>query len=196
MAQYTDFGIPGTNSPGILMPKLKNRFLVEFINMGGVTDTVTTAQVIVSEKPKIQYEEIVLDRYNSKAWIAGKHTWSPLTITFEDDLGNGVTDVLKKQQEIQQHLIAPEAGAFLGTAAAGEDYKFMAKLKSLDGDYNNTVAVETWNLFGSWIQNVDYGDNDYAANETNKIVLTLRYDHATQETNNMYSGAKATGHRS
>lgn len=195
MAQYTDFGIPGTN-PGILMPKLKNRFLVEFINMGGVTDSVTTAQVIISEKPKIQYEEIVLDRYNSKAWIAGKHTWSPLTITFEDDLGNGVTDVLKKQQEIQQHLIAPEAGAFLGTAAAGEDYKFMAKLKSLDGDYNNTVAVETWNLYGSWIQNVDYGDNDYAANETNKIILTLRYDHATQETNNTYSGAKATGHRS
>ena len=46
----------------------------------------------------------------------------------------------------------------------------------LDG--STAVPQETWELEGCFIQNVTYGDNDYAATDQQQIVLTIRYDNA------------------
>lgn len=181
MALYVnDLGVSPSDN-GILQPKLKHRWKLEFIGLGGGGDTtVLTRQAIQFERPKLQFEEIQLDRYNSRAWIAGKHTFQPITVTFEDDHGSGVSQALQRQVELTQKLIAPTSGELLGSAAGGEDYKFTLKAIMLDGDYNGNNPLEEWFLTGTWCQNLDYGDMDYAASESVKITATFRYDHANQ----------------
>ena len=72
------FGVPvtGNTGSGVLMPKLKYRFRVSFLNnFGGNAETKVLTQNIQSvTRPKISYEEQVIDSYNSKVYVQGKHT--------------------------------------------------------------------------------------------------------------------------
>ena len=94
MATINDIGIPGVGT-GILEPKRKNRWRVTFANMGGggVDSQPVSAQVITVTRPRLSFEEVALHRYNSVAWVAGKHTWEALTMTIqelEDQFTSGV----------------------------------------------------------------------------------------------------------
>lgn len=200
MALYNDFGVL-TSEPGILQPKLKNRWRVRFFgvtaprgsaSVGLGNATALTVQAITVDLPKQQTEEVQLDRYNSRAWIAAKHMWQPINITFEDDIGGRVSRVLQNQQERQQALTAPIPGRLLNTAAAGQDYKFGMVCEMLDGDQS---ILSAWAYSGCWINNIDHGDLDYSASETVKIVTTIRFDHVVQdlEGGRSFDGALATG---
>lgn len=182
MATITDMGIPASGAGGILQPFHKHRWQVTFNFAGGGADGVRslTAMAISAERPKLEFEEIQLDRYNSRAWIFGKHTFQPITVTFEPDIAGEVHESIIRQLERQQHLIAAQSNAFLGSAQAGADYKFSMDMEMLNGHHTNSDApvLETWKLEGCGLQNNDFGDVDYAASETLKTVLTIRYDHA------------------
>lgn len=190
MATINDFGIPGVGT-GILQPKIKNRWRVTFANLGGGTDSQPLSfQAITITRPSLTFEEIQLDRYNSRAWIAAKHTWEPMTITFEDDITGGATQVIQDQIQSQQFLIGAE-GQFLATAQEGSIYKFATNLELMDG---NDTVLERWTMEGCWISGVDYQDLDMAASEVVTISLTVRYDHARQEVIGISNGTGvATG---
>jgi len=179
MANINEMGIPGVNSGGILQPKLKNRWRVTFANFGegGVTSGVVSAQAINVTRPTLSFEEIQLDRYNSRAWVAGKYTFEPITLTIEDDVSGLATEAVRAQLQSQQHLIGAE-GPFLAAAPEGSLYKFVTTLDQLDG---HEQVIESWVIEGCFIQNVSYGDLDYAASEVVLIEMTLRYDHARQD---------------
>lgn len=177
MATINDIGIPGVGS-GILQPKLKNKWRVTFANLGGGADAQPlSAQAITVTRPVLSFEEVQLDRYNSRAWVAGKHTFEPMTITLEDNVTGSASQVLQEQIQNQQFLIGAE-GQFLATAGEGAQYKFVTYLDLLDG---NEQVVEKWTVEGCFIQNIDYMDLDYAASEAVQITVTLRYDHARQD---------------
>jgi hypothetical protein len=179
MATLSNFGIPGAGS-GILHPKLKNKWRVTFQDMGrlvaGTNSRNLTMQATTVSRPQLEFEEVMLHRYNSTAYVAGKHTWSPMNLTVEDDLTGLSSKVIKGQLETQQRLVGVDLdGRWLNTAATGSDYKFGVKLEQLDGDEG---VVETWILEGVFIQAADFGDLDYSASEAATITLTLRFDHA------------------
>jgi hypothetical protein len=177
MATVNNFGIPDVSS-GILHPKHKNRWRVTFSNLGGGTESQNvSAQAINITRPTLNFDEVQLDRYNSRAFVAGKHTFEPMTLTLEDDLTGTASKVIQDQLQKQQWLIGVE-GQFLAAAAAGSMYKFVTRLDQLDG---NDQVVERWTMEGCWIQNIDYTDLDYAASEAVQITVTLRYDHARQD---------------
>lgn len=176
MATINDIGIPGIGN-GILQPKLKNRWRVTFSNMGGGVDSQPLSmQVINVTRPALSFDEVELHRYNSKAWVAGKHTFEPTTITLEDDITGTASRVIQDQLQAQQWLIGAE-GQFLAARGEGSLYKFVTTYDLLDG---NDVVVEEWILEGCFIQNVDYTDLDYSASDAVQITLTVRYDHARQ----------------
>lgn len=181
MATLTDMGIPKGNLGGIIQPHHKHRWQVQFqFNGGGRTEAIT-AMAIRAERPKLEFESIQLDRYNSRAWIFGKHTFQPISITFEPDVGGAVHSAIAEQLEKQQYLISMDNGPFLGQAAGGEDYKFGIVLDMLDGSGNGgagTAPLETWFIDGCGLENNDFGDLDYQASETLQTTLTIRYDHA------------------
>lgn len=176
MATLSDMGVRG-NGDEILQPMLKNRFRVEFVGIGGDAEYLTL-QVISCDRPKLEFEEVVLDRYNSRAYIPAKHTFQTINMVFEADIGGGVLRAIQEQLEYQQRLIGMAPRALMPTSRSGGRFKFETRLIQLDGD--NTV-FETWYLSGCYIASVDYGDVDYAASESIKVNLTLRFDHAQQD---------------
>lgn len=176
MATINDIGIPGVGS-GILHPKHKNRWRVTFANLGGGTDSQPLSmQARRVKRPVLTFEEIELHRYNSRAWVAGKHNWEKVTMTVEDDVTGSASQVIQAQLQNQQFLIGAE-GQFLAAAGEGSLYKFVTYLDQLDG---NDQVIEKWTMEGCWLDSADWGEVDYTANEAVVIELSVRYDHARQ----------------
>lgn len=178
MALIIDMGVRG-NGGEILHPQLKNKWRLTFNGIGGVQDSqALTIQAITCDRPKLSFEPVTLDRYNSRAYVAGKHQFDPINVTFEADIGGGVASVVRAQLERQQRIIGIGSAPRLPSALAGQDYKFSVTQEILDGD---NTPLEVWYIEGTWIENADWTDLDYSASETVKITLSLRYDHARQQ---------------
>lgn len=177
MATYLDMGIPEVG-PGILQPKLKNRWRITFANLGGGTNSAPVSmQAISFSRPNLQFQEVELHRYNSRAWIASKHNWEPMSLTVEDDVTNTATNVIQEQLQKQQWLVGAE-GPWLATAATGSAYKFTAYADMLDG---NEQILERWTYEGCWIVTCDFGEMGYADGDAATINLSVRFDHARQD---------------
>jgi len=176
MAVITNFGVPTESAAGTtLMPKLQYRFRVSFTNMGdGAQKSEVTQNVVSASRPNLTHEEVVVDSYNSKMYLAGKHTWEPVTIVFRDDMNSNVI----KQLGFQMNNQVDHADQ--ASATAGGSYKFSVKIETLDGQ-NGSVKPTTfdeWQLEGCFISQVQYGDLNYADSNMVQVTLTIRYDHA------------------
>lgn len=173
MANLAKFGIPlDGNKLGILHPKQKYRFRVVWQNFGennGLREM--TANVMTVSRPKITYEDIKLDSYNSVAWIQGKHSFEPIEIKLRDDITNSVVSSIGAQVQKQMNHFEQTS------AVAGVNYKFSMEIHSLDGTDND--QLESWVLDGCFIQNVSYSDGDYGSGEVHEITLSIRFDNAT-----------------
>ena len=179
MATLSNMGIPGVGS-GILHPRLKHKFRITFLNIASLVSGTNSRdlswQVTNLTLPNLTFEEVALHRYNSTAYVAGKHSWEPISVTVEDDITGLAATVIRNQLETQQRIIGADLdGRWLNTAATGSDYKFGVKIDQLDGDEG---VVQQWILEGVQIMNSDYGDRDYSTSEAATITLSLRYDHA------------------
>lgn len=162
---------------GLLMPKLKYRFRVIFENFGVSTPrTELTKQVMDFTRPSVSFEEMVLDVYNSKIKLAGKHSWDDLTCNLRDDAGGQVSRLVGEQ--LQKQLDFMEQAS----AASGIDYKFTTRFEVLDGG-NGTfepVALETWEIYGCYVKAVNYNDMNYASSEAATVSMTVAFDNAVQ----------------
>ncbi len=184
------FGVPvtGNTGSGVLMPKLKYRFRVSFLNnFGGNAETKVLTQNIQSvSRPKISYEEQVIDSYNSKIYVQGKHTWEQINVTIRDDITNQVAKQVGAQVQRQLNHFQQS------TPASGSDYKFDMQVEILDGV--NAGATEVWFLEGCFLTNVDYSETDYSASDAVQITLQVRYDNAIHfEGDNDINGRTVSG---
>lgn len=181
MATLSQAGIAGVGN-GILHPKHKNRWRVLFTGLGGNLGASAgvpndlSMQVITVTRPSLNFEEIQLDRYNSRAYVGGKHTFDPCQMTVEDDVTNKASNAIQTQLERQQRLIGA-TGPWLNTEATAFGYKFGMTLEMLDG---NETVVEGWKYEGCFLQAVDWTDLDYSTGEKVTINLTVRFDHVRQ----------------
>ena len=173
MALITDLGVDGT---GILQPKLKNRWRINFLGFAGDPDPLRV-QAISFDKPKLEFAEIEIDRYNSKAYVAGKHSFQPINAVFEDDVGGLTTKSVQDQLNLQQSIIGNFPAPKLPAAIGGAIYKFAIRAEILDG---GDTVLEAWIIEGCYISSVDYENLDYTANESSKINLVFRFDQARQ----------------
>ncbi len=176
MSTINDIGIPGVGT-GILQPKQANKWRITFQNLGAGTDSQPISmQAVTVNRPTVQFNKVELHRYNSVSYIAGKHKWDPVELVIEDDVTGSASSAIHLQLQTQQWLIGSE-GQWLATAGEGSIYKFATKLDMLDG---NDQVIEQWTLEGCWLENVKYGDLDYASSDAVKISMTISYDHARQ----------------
>lgn len=169
------FGVPvtGNTGSGILMPKLKYRFRVTMLGgFGGSPEARTLTQNVQSvTRPKITYEEVQIDSYNSRSYVQGKHSWEQISVVFRDDISNSVSKMVGAQIQKQLNHFQQT------TAAAGNDYKFDMQIEILDGV--NAGASEVWFLEGCFLTNVDYSETDYTATDPVTVTMQVRYDNAT-----------------
>lgn len=189
-ASLNNFTIPfDGNNGGLLMPKLKFRFRAEFIRFGSNSDTVElTKQVVDIKRPSINFNPITVDVYNSKVYLQGKPEWQETTINLRDDASNLVARVIGEQ--IQKQFDFMEQSS----AASGIDYKFELRYQVLDGANGATgpTPLETWELYGCQISQVDYGDLAYSSNDPATIALTVRFDNAIQTSGGVGIGKEVT----
>jgi hypothetical protein len=185
---------------GLLMPKLQFRFRVSFLNFG--VDTVNglqlTKQVVDCSRPNVTFPDIVLPVYNSTLYLAGKYSWSPMTVNVRDDASGTVSKAVGQQLQKQLDFVEQ------ASAATGQDYKFQTNIEILDGG-NGAVApvvLETWELYGCFLQTANYNNLNYGTSDVVMIGLTIRYDNAIQSPlpsgvgapiGRILSGASVTG---
>ena len=162
---------------GLLMPKLKYRFRVIFENFGVSTPrTELTKQVMDFTRPTATFEEITIDLYNSKMYLAGKANWETVTINLRDDAGGQVQRLVGEQLQKQMDFMEQ------ASASSGIDYKFVTKCEILDGGNGVSIptVLETWEMYGCFLTSANYGDLNYGTSEPVTIALTMRYDNALQ----------------
>jgi hypothetical protein len=183
VASLSNFTVPlaggsSATSQGLLMPKLKFRFRLSFINFGVSTNNVVelTKQVMDVKRPTLTFEPITIDVYNSKVYLQGKPQWETITIMLRDDAGGNISQLVGEQ--IQKQFDFEEQAS----AASGIDYKFQLLLEILDGGNGTSTptTLESWQMYGCFLSQVDYGDMNYATNEQATIALTVRFDNAEQ----------------
>ena len=182
ISTLSKFTVPLSNdqssaSQGLLMPKLQYRFRVVLENFGVSTPrSEITKQVVDVTRPNLSFEEVTLDVYNSRVRLAGKHTWEAITLTLRDDVNNSVSKLVGEQVQKQFDFFEQ------ASAASGLDYKFTTRIEMLDGGNGATGpnVLETWELYGAFVQSVNYNTLAYATSEPVTITLTLRYDNAVQ----------------
>lgn len=166
-----------SSSQGLLMPKLQYRFRVtlEGFGVSGETQELTK-QVIDATRPNIQFDQIEIPVYNSKIFLAGKHTWQAVTLTLRDDVNGNVTKLVGEQLQKQFDFYEQSS------AASGLDYKFTQRIEILDGGngVNTPTVLETWELYGCYLTSVDYGSLAYANNDPATVTLNIQYDNAIQ----------------
>lgn len=166
-----------SNSQGLLMPKLQYRFRALFLNFGvGGSTQELTKQVMDITRPQLSFDETVLDVYNSKVYLAGKHSWSETTINLRDDAQGNVTKLVGQQLQKQMDFVEQ------ASAATGQDYKFQINYEVLDGGNGvlTPTVLETWELYGCFIKTVNYNNMDYKSSEVATIQLQVRFDNAIQ----------------
>lgn len=165
------------SSQGLLMPKLQYRFRALFLNFGvGGSTQELTKQVMDIQRPQVQFEEVTLDIYNSKVYLAGKHSWQETQINLRDDAGGNVSKLVGQQLQKQFDFVEQ------ASAATGQDYKFQINYEILDGGNGVLVpsVLESWELYGCFIKTANYNNLDYKENGPATITLSIRFDNAIQ----------------
>jgi hypothetical protein len=165
------------SNQGLLMPKLKYRFRVVFENFGVSTPrTELTKQVMDFKRPVVRFDDIIIPIYNSELKLAGKSHWEAVTCNLRDDAGGNVSKLVGEQVQKQMDFLE------MASAAAGIDYKFTTRFEVLDGGNGafEPNVLETWELYGCYLQNVDYGDMNYGTSDPVTIALTILFDNANQ----------------
>ena len=162
---------------GLLMPKLQYRFRVNFLNFGVSSPTSElTKQVVDVTRPNLTFESMEIPVYNSKVYLAGKHTWAPITVNLRDDATGEVQKLVGEQLQKQFDFMEQ------ASAVSGVDYKFRTNIEILDGG-NGAITpnvLETWELLGCFITEANYNQLAYATSEPVQITLNIQYDNAVQ----------------
>ena len=165
------------SNQGLLMPKLAYRFRVSLENFGVSTPTTElTKQVQDITRTNLSFENTTIDVYNSKVYLAGKHTWEPITLTLREDVNNNVQKLVGEQLQKQFDFFEQSS------AASGSDYKFVTRIEILDGGNGINVAnvLETFELYGCYLQSANYNTLNYATNDPVTVALAIKYDNAIQ----------------
>lgn len=159
----------------LMQPKYQYRFRVLFFGFGGDGRSAESLTLNTNNLslPTLSHEEMQVHSYNSRAYFAGKHEWSTMTLAVRDVYDNSVTREVGRQ--LQRQLDHYNQTGF----RAGADYKFRMVVQQLDGGHDTTT--ENWHMEGCYVTNVEYGDLDYSASEMRMITMTIRPDNVILE---------------
>jgi len=142
-------------------PKRKFRWIIAINGIDAFTAKTAS-------RPQITFDETVVDYINVKRYLAGKATWAPLNLTLYDPI---VPSAAQKVAEWIRLCFENVTGR-MGYA---QFYKKTINLKLLDPV---GAVVEDWELQGTWVQDANWNDLDYAVSDPVDIALVLRFDQA------------------
>jgi hypothetical protein len=136
-------------------------------------------------RPTVNFEEIEVPVYNSRVYLAGRQSWEPITLNLREDVNGNVQKLVGEQVQKQFDYFEQSS------AASGVDYKFTTVIEILDGGNgaNTPNVLETFELYGCFIQNANYNNLSYTENAPVSITLAIRFDNAIQTPQGVGIGA-------
>lgn len=180
VASLTNFGPPGYNGDRapLIAPIFTNRWRATFFNFGSTFEPgpyTLTRQINKITRPNVTFEAQSLYSYVSTVYVVNRGEWNTMSITFYDDIQNGVMSRIQNQ-------VAKQMNFFDQTASrAGENYKFEIDLDVLAGGAsaggsNDPNILQKWSYSGCMITETDLGELNYKNQEYMEVNVTLRYD--------------------
>lgn len=142
-------------------PKRKFRWIVAINGIDAFTAKA-------SSRPQLTFGETVIDYINQKRYLSGKGTWNPLSLTLYDPIVPSAAQKVMEWVRLDWENVT-------GRMGYAQFYKKTINLKLLDPV---GAVVEDWELQGTWIQDANFNDLDYATDDPVEITLALRFDQA------------------
>lgn len=168
------FVIGGTGGPGPnhnVETRRKHRWSWATLGKAAAGEFQSPVLLLLKEatRPNFSFEEPELHHNQEQAYFAGKQTWEPIEFVWYDgeqspDVSAEIWDWLNGVADITSANVEPPNA-----------YKKEGTLEMLDGQGSPT---ESWQMFGCWPQNPNWGSLDYADTEIQQIEVTMRYDRA------------------
>lgn len=142
-------------------PKRKFRWILQI-------DGIDAFVVKTAARPQQTFEETMIDYVNTKRYVSGKGAWNPIAMTMHDPIAPSAA--LKVMQWVRLNY-----ESLTGRMGYAIQYKKDFVLKLLDPQ---GAVVELWDIVGAWLQDVNFGDLDYATSDNAEIACTIRFDNA------------------
>ena len=145
-------------------PKKKNRFILRFDSSLGINEWYVES----TSRPQMTIGSVEIPFLNTSTWVAGRFNWNTINVTFRDPIGPSAAQALMEWVRLHSESVTGRMGY-----AAG--YKKKVDLFMLDP---TGAIVENWELRGTFLTNVNFGDLDYSGDDLADISATLRFDRA------------------
>jgi hypothetical protein len=144
----------------------QNNFEVDIYDVPGMD--VLKLALQSAALPSVALEEVALPYLNGQAYAAGRATYETMPLVFRDFVDQNVR-VSLNEWWLQHYDPDTEA---IGRAST---YKKDGQIILYDPAGE---AVQTYSLFGCWMQNFVGGTLDYTAADVVTIEATIRFDRA------------------
>jgi T4-like virus tail tube protein gp19 len=142
-------------------PKRKFRWILQI-------DGIDAYTLKTASRPQATFDETMIDYINAKRWIAGKMTWSPINITTHDPVAPSAAQNFMNWVRLAYEQLT-------GRMGYASFYKKAITLKLLDPQ---GTVVEFWDIQGAWLQDINFGELDYASSDNAEIAAIIRFDSA------------------
>jgi len=143
-------------------PKRQNRFILRFDSSLGINEWFVES----AARPSIKIAATEIPFLNTSTYVAGRFNWDPISVKFRDPIGPSASQALMEWVR----LCAESVTGRMGYAAG---YKKTTELEMLDP---TGVVVEKWQLEGTFLTDVSFGDLGYSQDGLVTITASLRMD--------------------
>ena len=145
-------------------PKKKNRWLFRFPADLGIQQWWLAG----ASRPTIEMKEVEIPFLNTSTWVLGRFTWSTIELTLRDAIGPSSAQAVMEWVRLHSESVTGRQGY-----AAG--YKKDVEIEMLDP---SGIVIEKWQLQGTMLTNVAFGDLSMDDDGIADITATLRFDRA------------------
>ena len=145
-------------------PKRKNRWLLRFPSDLGIQEWWLSS----ASRPTITQSDVEVPFLNTSTYVLGRFTWETIDVTFRDAIGPSTTQAIMEWVRLGSESITGRQGY-----AAG--YKRDIYLEMLDP---TGVVVEKWEMQGTMLTTVNFGDLGMDDDGIAEVPGILRFDRA------------------
>lgn len=161
-------------------PMKKNRFLVQFQQITGITDISEglTLACHACGTPKLTISQQELHRFNDRVYVPGKGEFNEIDFEFYEYIStpkgsNSKASAGNLLWDWQKKVYDPATGI----SGYKQDITTGVLIVQFDGEGN---VVRTWNLYHAWPTGVEFDGLDSKSDDIQNVKVTLRYDWASQ----------------
>ena len=145
-------------------PKRKFRWVLQI-------DGIDAFTLKTASRPSFTFDETVIDYINTKRYLMGKMTPNTIPVVLYDPIAPSAAQAVMNWVRLGYEVVT-------GRMGYATYYKKNLSLKLLDPQGS---VIELWDVQGAWVQEVNFGDLDYASSDAMEVSFTMRFDSAVQQ---------------